>query len=118
MFLDSYIGMPRPARPSLTPVSVAGLSMAGLSIAVLWGPGRQGPTPHLLWPVWHMTAIDGIRIHTKSVTGNGSHKKPQHPMSLWISSCCLLKGWWNWVAWSAGHAPHGGIGLDRLCAWF
>eukprot|EP00955_Chlamydomonas_euryale_P074976 362183-Chlamydomonas_euryale.AAC.2 len=32
-------------------------------------------------------------------------------MSLFLSSCCLLKGWWAWVAWSAGHAPHGGIGL-------
>eukprot|EP00955_Chlamydomonas_euryale_P071574 361114-Chlamydomonas_euryale.AAC.4 len=35
-----------------------------------------------------------------------------------VSSCCLLKGWWDWVASSAGHALRGGIELQRLCARF
>eukprot|EP00955_Chlamydomonas_euryale_P115789 366378-Chlamydomonas_euryale.AAC.10 len=39
-------------------------------------------------------------------------------MSLWLSSCCLLKGWWDWVTWSADHAPCDGIGLERLGARF
>eukprot|EP00955_Chlamydomonas_euryale_P060252 357663-Chlamydomonas_euryale.AAC.4 len=30
----------------------------------------------------------------------------------------VSSGWWDWVAWSAGHAPLGGIGLLRLCTWF
>eukprot|EP00955_Chlamydomonas_euryale_P048357 353939-Chlamydomonas_euryale.AAC.28 len=30
-------------------------------------------------------------------------------MRLWLSSCCLLKGWKAWVEKSAGHAPCGGI---------
>eukprot|EP00955_Chlamydomonas_euryale_P115007 366322-Chlamydomonas_euryale.AAC.3 len=31
-------------------------------------------------------------------------------MSLWAGG--------DWVAWSIGHASHGGIGLERLCAQF
>eukprot|EP00955_Chlamydomonas_euryale_P048064 353858-Chlamydomonas_euryale.AAC.4 len=34
-------------------------------------------------------------------------------VSLWLNSCCLLKSWWDWVAWLADHAPSGGIGLER-----
>eukprot|EP00955_Chlamydomonas_euryale_P059095 357281-Chlamydomonas_euryale.AAC.14 len=35
-------------------------------------------------------------------------------MGLWLSSCCLLKGWWERVEWSAGRAPHGGIAPSPL----
>eukprot|EP00955_Chlamydomonas_euryale_P040693 351780-Chlamydomonas_euryale.AAC.5 len=39
-------------------------------------------------------------------------------MGLCLSSCCLLKGWWDCVEWSAGHAPSDGIGLLQLSAQF
>jgi len=28
---------------------------------------------------------------------------------LTLGSCCLPKGWWAWVEWLAGHAPHDGM---------
>eukprot|EP00955_Chlamydomonas_euryale_P081571 363599-Chlamydomonas_euryale.AAC.1 len=30
-------------------------------------------------------------------------------IGLWLSSCCLLNGWWDLVEWSAGHNPCGRI---------
>eukprot|EP00955_Chlamydomonas_euryale_P040775 351806-Chlamydomonas_euryale.AAC.3 len=35
-----------------------------------------------------------------------------------VMQLCLLKGWWDWVAWSADPAPCGGTGLQRLCALY
>eukprot|EP00955_Chlamydomonas_euryale_P090376 364536-Chlamydomonas_euryale.AAC.23 len=44
--------------------------------------------------------------------------RPKLTSRLWLYSCCLLNGWWDWVVRSVGHAPLSRIGLQWLCTRF
>eukprot|EP00955_Chlamydomonas_euryale_P045730 353223-Chlamydomonas_euryale.AAC.1 len=71
-------------------------------------------TRQLTW-----TQRRGCPSSCRSCTQPGSRALETWPgclKGLWSSSCCLLKGWWDWVEWSAGHARRGGIGLLQLSA--